>query len=132
MTTLTSYNLNIMKKLLLIGALLLCTLTYSQVTTFVRKYTYFVSQINGVKSEVQSTSVTAVFNENNENTIVVYINGNTHRYFQISKPEEGVTTSGVSYQTIDAVREVDGTTITVQLFENNLRLIFGGDYIEFL
>lgn len=121
-----------MKKIFLITALLVCSVMFSQSTTFVRKYDNFVTKIDGVESEVQPTSVTAVFNEGGKNTIVVYINGNVHRYFQVSEPKEDVTNNGSSYQIIEAVRESDGSEVSIQLFENNLRLIIGGSYIEFL
>ena len=120
-----------MKKLFLTASLLACTAAFSQLETFVKNYTYFITDIDGVKSEAAKTNVTAVFNEDNKNVVVVYINGNVHRYFQTSNVSEEKTVSGYKFQLIQTVRESDGGVVQVQLFDNNLRLLFGSDYIEF-
>ena len=121
----------IQKKLFLTASLLVCTAAFSQLETFVKNYEYFITDIDGVKSEAAKTNVTAVFNEDNKNVVVVYINGNVHRYFQTSNVSEEKTVSGYKFQLIQTVRESDGGIVQIQLFDNNLRLLFGSDYIEF-
>ena len=120
-----------MKKLMTIGVLLLGMTSYGQLQTFVNHYSKFISDVNDVKSEVAATNVTAIFNEGGKNVVVVFINGNAHRYFQTSEVEKSKTVSGVEYQLIKTVRESDGGIVLVQLFDDTLRLLSGGDYIEF-
>ncbi len=120
-----------MKKLMTIGVFLLGMTSYGQLQTFVNHYSKFISDVNDVKSEVAATNVTAIFNESGKNVVVVFINGNAHRYFQTSAVEKSKTVSGVEYQLIKTVREDDGGIVLVQLFDDTLRLLSGGDYIEF-
>lgn len=120
-----------MKKLLL--ALLFSASMFSQ-KTFVKKYTSYISESNGVMQPWVYSGVTVVFNANNTNDVVFYYPNNTKRTLhQVGDVEEDKTTGGQKYQIITCVDE-DGTELALQLFDNNTTmriLIAKGYYIEF-
>jgi len=122
-----------MKKLLL-GALLLLSASMFSQKTFVKKYTSYISESNGVMQPWVYSGVTVVFNANNTNDVVFYYPNNTKRTLhQVGDVEEDKTTGGQKYQIITCVDE-DGTELALQLFDNNTTmriLIAKGYYIEF-
>lgn len=123
-----------MKKLLL-GALLLLSMSmFSQTETFVKKYTSYISESNGVMQPWVQSGVTVVFNANNTNDIVFYYPNDTKRTMhQVGNVREDKTKAGDKYQIITCVDD-EGTELAVQLFDDGTALrilITEGYYIEF-
>lgn len=122
-----------MKKVLL-GTLLLLSISMFSQSTFVKKYTSMISISNDVKGEWQNTDITVVFNANDVTDIVFYYPNETTRTFhQITAPEKNTTTNGDAYQIVECLDE-SGDRVGIQLFDDDtcLRvLIAKGWYIEF-
>ena len=123
-----------MKKLIIIIGLLLGTIVYSQ-ESFVKTYKSYISIEKDVASPELKTTVTVVFNHNGEKLIRFYFpNDKIETYRQVSQIEIGETTGGYKYQYIDAVSTLDGSSVGLQLFDDNdtLRVILEkGDVVEF-
>ena len=120
-----------MKTILTILTILISTVTFSQSTTFVKKYTTYITDVNDVKSAEDTADVTVVFNEDGKNIIVMYVNSVVTRYYQVSEVQKGNTTNGTEYQAFECVQESDGKKVMLQLFENNFRVHHGSNFIEF-
>jgi hypothetical protein len=122
-----------MKKLLL-GALLLLSITTFSQETFVKKYTSMVSRKNDVLQPWEKTDVTVVFNPRGVRDIVIYYrNGNKLVLHQISGTTTGTTDAGEDYQMVECINE-DGERVTVQLFDDDtcMRIIIAeGFTVEF-
>jgi hypothetical protein len=123
-----------MKKLLL-GALLLLSMSmFSQTETFVKKYTSYISESNGVMQPWVQSGVTVVFNANNTNDIVFYYPNDTKRtVHQVGNVKEDKTKGGDKYQIITCIDD-EGAELAIQLFDSGeaLRiLIADGYYVEF-
>lgn len=119
-----------MKKLVL-GALLLLSMSASAQGTFVIKYTTFLTNINDVKSELKFSDTTFVFNDENTTDIVVYGLPEEIRYYRTGKITESETTGGHKYQLVDCIQAKTGTRATIQLFDTAVRVFLGNDYIEY-
>ena len=122
-----------MKKLLL-GALLLLSMSINAQDVFVKKYTAYITRENDVLQPWVYSEVTVVFNANNVRDVVFYYtSGKKRTLHQISGTIEGKTDNGDGYQVIDCVDD-DGTELTLQLFDDDkcLRLLIAKGYsIEF-
>ena len=122
-----------MKKLLL-GALLLLSMSINAQDVFVKKYTAYITRENDVLQPWVYSEVTVVFNANNVRDVVFYYtSGKKRTLHQISGTVEGKTDNGDGYQVIDCVDD-DGTELTLQLFDDDkcLRLLIAKGYsIEF-
>lgn len=122
-----------MKKLLL-GALLLLSMSINAQDVFVKKYTAYITRQNDVLQPWVYSEVTVVFNANNVRDVVFYYtSGKKRTLHQITDAVKGTTENGDAYQVIDCVDE-DGTEITLQLFDDDtcLRLLIAKGYsIEF-
>lgn len=119
-----------MKKLLL-GALLLLSISTFAQETFVKKYTSFVSKENDVLQPWVTSATTVVFNANNENDVIFYYaNGNTRKFYQIGNVQTGATIDSNKYQLIECIDQ-DGSKVTLQLFDDDtcLRVIIAKGYI---
>jgi hypothetical protein len=123
-----------MKKLLL-GALLLLSMSMFSQEPFVRKYTSIIVTKDDVSEEEKEAELTAVFNPNGQRGVKFYYgSGEVTEYYQVSDLKEGVTSGGYKYQIIDILEKKEGVHITLQLFDDDgvLRLIFSaGNTIEF-
>ena len=119
---------------LLVGALLLLSITMFSQESFVKKYTSLISVNNDVKGEWQRTDITVVFNPKGVTDIVFYYpNGSVRTFHQITSPEKNKTTNGDSYQIVECLDE-SGERVAIQLFDDNtcLRVIVAkGYFIEF-
>lgn len=122
-----------MKKLLLIGALLLSSLMFSQ-ETFVKKYYTSIAFKAGVKQQWESVDLTVVFNAEGKRKIVLYYSdGKVKVLHQVSGAVEEKTVDGDGYQFISCIDE-KGNQVGLQLFDDDtcLRIIVDkGWYVEF-
>jgi hypothetical protein len=122
-----------MKKLLL-GALLLLSMSVFSQETFVKKYTSMVSKSKDVLQPWEKIDVTVVFNPKGAKDIVFYYaNGNTRSLHQITSVTQGKTEDGQGYQFIECVDQ-DGAKVGVQLFDDDtcLRILIAKGYmVEF-
>lgn len=122
-----------MKKLLL-GALLLLSITMFSQEAFVKKYTSLVSKKADVLQPWEKIDVTVVFNaEGSKDIIFYYSNGNTRKFHQITEVRQGKTENGEGYQLVQCVDE-NGTKVAMQLFDDDtcLRILISKGYmIEF-
>ena len=106
-----------MKKLLL-GALLLLSVTVFSQEAFVKKYTSMVSKKEDVLQPWERIDVTVVFNSKGSKDIVFYYaTGNTRTFHQITDVTEGKTEDGQGYQFVHCVDQ-DGNRVGVQLFND--------------
>jgi hypothetical protein len=118
-------------KTLVITLLLISTVTFSQSTTFVKKYSNYLTSVEDIKSAEMEADATVVFNEHGKNVIVLYVNGSITKYYQLSSIEKGKTPNGSEYQAFECIQESDGQKVMLQLFENNFRIHHGSNFIEF-
>jgi len=122
-----------MKKLLL-GALLLLSVTVFSQEAFVKKYTSMVSKKEDVLQPWERIDVTVVFNSKGSNDIVFYYaTGNTRKFHQITDVTEGKTEDGQGYQFVNCVDQ-DGNKVGIQLFNDDtcLRILIAKGYmVEF-
>lgn len=122
-----------MKKLLL-GALLLLSISVSAQDTFVKRYNSMITKNDGVVQPWEETDVTVVFNPDGVRDIVIYYSTGTKiTLHQVGNVEQGKTESGQGYQIVECVDE-KGFNLSVQLFDNDtcLRIIVAKGYtIEF-
>jgi len=122
-----------MKKLLL-GALLLLSMSVFAQDTFVKKYTSMVSKKEDVLQPWERVNVTVVFNAKGSKDIVFYYStGNTRTFHQITDVTEGKTEDGQGYQFVHCVDQ-DGNRVGVQLFNDDtcLRILIAKGYmVEF-
>jgi hypothetical protein len=121
-------------KRILLGALLLLSMSTFAQDAFVKKYTSYITKSKGVLQPWVTTEVTVVFNADNVKDIVLYYtDGRIKRLHQITGSKDGKTLNGDGYQIIDCIDE-KGAEITLQLFDDDkcLRLIIADGYlIEF-
>ena len=118
-----------MKKLLL-GALLLLSISTFAQDAFVKKYTAYITMEKEVLQPWVQSEITVVFNANHVRDIVFYFPNNTTRTLhQITGAKEGKTSNGEGYQVIDCIDQ-NGDNITLQLFDDDtcLRLLIAEGY----
>jgi imidazole glycerol phosphate synthase subunit HisF len=122
-----------MKKLLL-GALLLLSVTVFSQEVFVKKYTSVVSKKEDVLQPWKRIDVTVVFNSKGSKDIVFYYaTGNTRTFYQITDVTEGETEDGQGYQFVYCIDQ-DGDKVGFQLFNDDtcLRILIAKGYmVEF-
>lgn len=118
-----------MKKLLL-GALLLLSISTFAQDSFVRKYTWYTQKIN---TKQVSCSATVIYNYNGTNDVVLYTGAKTIHLVKISSVDTGANRVGEKFQQIECVDQSDGFPVSVQLFDKDkaVRFIIGNDYIEY-
>jgi len=121
-----------MRKILLLIALLLCSVISLAQNTFVRKYTFYYTKQNGVVYEGKKTDVTVVFNEKNTGNIVLYFGTKKKTLYKTGELENNQSEGGYKYQYIDCVDE-DGKNIGFQFFDDSgtMRLIYSDGFLEF-
>ena len=121
-----------MKKLLIITAFLMFTLTSISQKTFVKKYTSYitVNTETKTKSAWEDLDLTVVFNEKETDNIVMYYPDRVKKLYKVGVVENGKTTDGDSYQAIECIDD-EGDKVYLQLFQDGLRLLITGAYIEF-
>lgn len=121
-------------KRILLGALLLLSMSTFAQDAFVKKYTSYITKEKGVLQPWIRSEITVVFNADNVKDIVLYYtDGKVKRLHQITGSKNGTTLNGDGYQMIDCIDE-KGAEITLQLFDDDtcLRLIIADGYlIEF-
>ena len=119
-----------MKKLLL-GALLLLSISTFAQGTFVNKYTTYAIVTNSVAGELKPTDVTFVFNEGDTTDIVIYGLSEIKRFYRIGDISKGKTVGGFEYQWVDCVQASNGFKTSIQLFDDAVRVFIGSDYVEY-
>ena len=121
-------------KRLLLGALLLLSITMFSQETFVKKYTSMISKKEGVLQPWQDTDVTVVFNPKKVRDIVIYYStGNTLTLHQVGSTTQGKTEDGVGYQFVECIDQ-DGEEVGIQLFDDDtcMRVLIAKGYmVEF-
>jgi hypothetical protein len=121
-----------MKKLLLLIALLLCSVISFAQNTFVRKYTFYYTKENGVVDEGQKADVTVVFNEKGTGNIILYLGTKKRTLYKTGELQNNETEGGYKYQYIDCVDD-EGKNIGFQFFDDSgtMRLIYSDGFLEF-
>jgi hypothetical protein len=121
-----------MKKLLLLIALLLCSVVCLAQKTFVRKYTYYYTKENGVIDDGQKTDVTIVFNQKDTGNIIMYYGTTKRTLYKTGQLENSQSEGGHKYQYIECVDD-DGKAIGFQFFDETgtVRLIYSDGFLEF-
>lgn len=126
-------NKQIMKKILL-GALLLLSMSIFAQNTFAKTYTSYVIKEKGVLQPWVYSEVTVVFNSNDVKDVIFYYPNNTTRTLhRLTSPVNDKTLNGDGFQMIDYV-DINGTKLTLQLFDDDTCLrvnIAEGYLIEF-
>jgi len=121
-----------MKRIYLTIATLLLSIAFYGQTTFVRKYTHYVSNVNDVKSEQRLGEVTIIFNYKGTNDIKMFVGDKERMFYRSGELEEGKTKNGTSYQIVPCV-DKDGEEVYIQVFDDNTRVLYnnGKDYFEY-
>lgn len=122
-----------MKKILITLILCLCSLNIYCQDIFTRNYKYMIVKRNDVIKPMESITLTVVFNPNNTKGVKFYYpDGKVTFFYQVTGVKKGTTKGGQEYQIMDVVSSENGDELTIQLFENILRVIFSaGNTIEF-
>lgn len=117
-------------KRLLLGALLLLSMTTFAQSVFVRKYDWYTQKID---TKQVYTTATVVYNYNDTTDIMVYTNTNTIHLLRVGEILEGSNSAGEKYQQIKCIDKADGHSVIVQLYDADgaVRFIIGNDYIEY-
>jgi hypothetical protein len=123
-----------MKKLLL-GALLLLSMSVFAQDTFVKKYNSLIVKEDDVAKPLERTDVTVVFNPDGIRDIVIYYSSTRKKIVlhQISSATEGKTEDGDGYQIVECIND-KGVRLAAQLFDDNtcFRILFSkGNLVEF-
>ena len=113
--------------------MLLLSIAFYAQTTFVRKYTHYITNINNVESEPSYGEITVIFNYKGTNDIKMFVGDKEKMFYRFGELEEGKTTNGSQYQIVPFV-DKEGVEVYIQVFDNNMRLFYnnGKDYLEFI
>lgn len=121
-----------MKKIYLTIAMLLLSISFYAQTTFVRKYTHYVTNINDVESQEKDGEITIIFNYKGTNDIKIFLGDKERMFYRSGELEKGETKNGSEYQVVPCV-DKDGEEVHIQVFDENTRILYnnGNDYIEY-
>ena len=121
-----------MKKIYLTIAMLLLSIAFYSQTTFVRKYTHYITNINDIESEQKDGEITIIFNYKETNDIKIFLADKERMFYRSGELEKGKTKKGSEYQLVPFV-DKDGEEVYIQIFEENTRILYnnGYDYIEY-